>query len=68
LVYPFPAGGKGWGLCAGERIRKGDFIMQYIGEIFAINSDEGRKRVKAYSISACTYLMKTSKGEVIDPT
>lgn len=42
--------------------------MQYIGEIFAINSEEGRRRVKQYSASACTYLMKTSKGEVIDPT
>lgn len=42
--------------------------MQYIGEIFAINSEEGRRRVKSYSISTCTYLMKTSKGEVIDPT
>ena len=67
-VYPFPAGGKGWGLCAGEKINKGEFIMQYIGEVFGINSEIGKKRVKEYSSSACTYLMKTSRGEVIDPT
>lgn len=67
-MYPYPAGGKGWGLCAGEKIKKGEFIMQYIGEVFGINSDIGKKRVKEYSSSACTYLMKTSRGEVIDPT
>ena len=29
---------KGWGLCAGEKIPKGTFIMQYIGEVVSINS------------------------------
>ena len=28
----------------------------------------GKARLKEYSKSTCTYLMKTSKGEVIDPT
>jgi hypothetical protein len=67
-VYPIPSGGKGWGLCAGEFLPRGSFIMQYIGEIFSTNSDFGKARVKEYSKSTCTYLMKTSKGEVIDPT
>ena len=32
---------KGWGLCAGEFIPKGTFIMQYIGEVVCIHSIEG---------------------------
>jgi hypothetical protein len=38
------------GLFAGERILKGQFIMQYIGEIFQINSALGRRRVQEYSV------------------
>jgi SET domain-containing protein len=41
---------QGWGLFAGEYIKKGTFIMQYIGEIFSLNSDEGQIRVDAYSV------------------
>jgi SET domain-containing protein len=67
-IYPKATPGKGWGLFAGEKIYRGDFIMQYIGEIFSTNSEQGKARVKEYSNSTCTYLMKTSKGEVIDPT
>jgi hypothetical protein len=67
-VYPFKAGSKGWGLRAGERIPKGAFILQYIGEIYSLKSDEGIKRLAQYSKSICTYLMKLSAKEVIDPT
>lgn len=57
-----PSGGKGWGLSAGEFIQRGSFIMQYIGEIFSTNSEIGKTKLKEYSKSTCTYLMKTSKG------
>ncbi|CAD8144339.1 unnamed protein product [Paramecium octaurelia] len=67
-VYPLRCGGKGMGLFAGERILKGQFIMQYVGEIFQINSAFGRRRVQEYSKSTCTYLMKLNNQEVIDPT
>ncbi|KAL4480830.1 hypothetical protein ABPG72_001699 [Tetrahymena utriculariae] len=67
-VYPLPTKGKGWGLCAGQFIPKGTFIIQYTGEVFDINSSEGVKRCKDYSRSTCTYLMKIDKNEVIDPT
>ncbi|KAL4434986.1 hypothetical protein ABPG74_017742 [Tetrahymena malaccensis] len=67
-VYPLPTKGKGWGLCAGQFIPKGTFIIQYTGEVFDINSNEGIKRCKDYSRSTCTYLMKIDKNEVIDPT
>ena len=34
----------------GEKIQKDCFIMQYIGEVFNINSEEGRRRTNEYSV------------------
>lgn len=68
LVYPKMTHDKGWGLFAKETIRKGDFIIQYLGEIFSLTSQIGIKRRTEYSGSTCTYLMKLSPKEVIDPT
>lgn len=67
-VYPFNAGDKGFGLKTAELLPKGAFIIQYIGEIYSIKSEEGIKRLQQYSRSTCTYLMKLSAKEVIDPT
>ena len=61
-------GGKGFGLIAGERIKKGQFIIQYIGEVVNLNSEEGKERLQMYSKSTCTYMMKLGASEVIDPT
>ena len=68
LVYPTKEGGKGWGLTAGEFIPAGTFVIQYIGEVLSIHSEEGRRRTQEYSKSNCTYMMKLQKDEVIDPT
>jgi SET domain-containing protein len=57
LVYPFKTEQKGWGLAAGEPIPKGSFIMQYVGEVFTINSPLGKKRLSKNKNSTCTYLM-----------
>ena len=61
-------GGKGFGLIAGEKIKKGQFVIQYIGEVVNLNSEEGSVRIDAYSKSTCTYMMKLAGSEVIDPT
>lgn len=61
-------GGKGFGLMAAEKIKKGSFIIQYIGEVVNLNSDEGSERLDMYSKSTCTYMMKLGSNEVIDPT
>lgn len=45
-IYPKPTPGKGWGLFAGEKIYRGEFIMQYIGEVFSTKSENGKARVK----------------------
>jgi SET domain-containing protein len=42
--------------------------MQYVGEVFSVDSELGDKRVNMYKNSTCTYLMKTTNNEVIDPT
>ena len=42
--------------------------MQYVGEVFSTDSDLGQLRVEKYKNSTCTYLMRTSNSEVIDPT
>lgn len=68
LVYPIKTKFKGWGLAAGEFIPKNSFVMQYVGEVFSVDSDIGRKRIKRYKGSTCTYLMRIENNEVIDPT
>ena len=67
-VYPVQFGDKGFGLVAGKFIPKESFIIQYIGEVMSTNSEEGKRRLQLYSKSTCTYMMRLSSKEVIDPT
>ena len=70
-VYPIKTENRGWGLCAGSVIKKDTFIMQYIGEIYSLDSEYGKKKMKEYKDNECTYLMdlpNNNKHEVIDPT
>lgn len=67
-VYPVKTETRGWGLAAGQFIKKGTFVIQYLGEIYSIDSPIGMKRLEKYKGIACTYLMSTSHNEVIDPT
>lgn len=68
IVYPIRTGNKGWGLAAGEFIRRGTFVMQYFGEVFDTETRLGMERLRKYKGSTCTYLMKIHKTFVIDPT
>ena len=70
-VYPIKTEDRGWGLCAGTFLPKDTFIMQYIGEIYSLDSEYGKKKTKEYKDKTCTYLMglpNNNKHEVIDPT
>ena len=69
-VYPIKTENRGWGLCAGSFIPKDTFIMQYIGEIYSLDSDYGKKKMNEYKNKTCTYLMglPNNRNEVIDPT
>ena len=67
-VYPIKTEDRGYGLCAGTFLPKGTFVIQYIGEVYSIDSEYGQKKLNEYKNSTCTYLMSLSKNEVIDPT
>ena len=70
-VYPIKTENRGWGLCAGTFLPKDTFIMQYIGEIYSLDSEYGEKKMKEYKDKTCTYLMglpNNNRHEVIDPT
>ena len=47
-VYPKRTENRGWGLFAGEFLPKGSFVMQYIGEIYSIDSEYGIKKLHEY--------------------
>ena len=66
-LYPIRTEGRGWGLAAGQNIRKGQFVIQYLGEAYSIDSEIGAARLEKYKVNPCTYLMSTSHNEVIDP-
>lgn len=68
MVYPFKTPNKGWGLAAGEHIPIGTFVIQYVGEVFDTETKLGKERLSRYKGSTCTYLMKTHKTQVIDPS
>jgi hypothetical protein len=70
-VYPIKTEDRGWGLCAGAFLPKDTFIMQYIGEIYSLDSEYGKKKMNEYKDKTCTYLMglpNNNRHEVIDPT
>jgi len=70
-VYPIKTEDRGWGLCAGVFLPKDTFIMQYIGEIYSLDSEYGQKKMNEYKDKTCTYLMglpNNNRHEVIDPT
>ena len=74
-VYPIKTKDRGWGLCAGTFLPRDTFIMQYIGEIYSLDSEYGQKKLNEYKDKTCTYLMglpndnnTNNRHEVIDPT
>ena len=67
-VYPIKTENRGWGLCAGALLPKGTFVIQYIGEVYSLDSEYGMKKLEEYKNNTCTYLMSLTKNEVIDPT
>lgn len=60
--------GKGFGLIALQDISAGSFVLEYIGEVLKLTSEEGVRRQKANQRSNCTYMMSIENGLVIDPT
>uniref|UniRef100_A0AC34PXQ5 Histone-lysine N-methyltransferase n=1 Tax=Panagrolaimus sp. JU765 TaxID=591449 RepID=A0AC34PXQ5_9BILA len=65
---PFFAGAKGWGIRAKEKIKSGQFIVEYLGEI--IDGNETTRRLKKYAKNNHRhhYMMGLRNGAVIDAT
>ncbi|KAJ8286320.1 hypothetical protein GJAV_G00037110 [Gymnothorax javanicus] len=62
----FRTDGRGWGLKTKQNIRKGDFVMEYVGEL--IDAEECRQRIKRLHESRVTnfYMLTLTKDRVID--
>lgn len=69
----FKTEGRGWGLLADEKIKAGQFIIEYCGEI--ISSEEATRRSEAYesqglmdayiiSVTSNTFIDATAKGSL----
>lgn len=56
--------GRGWGVRTLRAIKKGTFVIQYVGEV--INSEEAEKRSKQYNITGRTYLFDLDYNETDD--
>ena len=57
------ANNRGWGVKAGELIRAGSFVTEYVGEV--ISSEEAERRGQIYDTRGCTYLfdLDYNKGD-----
>lgn len=56
--------GRGWGVRTRRTIKKGTFVIQYVGEV--INSEEAEKRGRQYNLTGRTYLFDLDYNETDD--
>lgn len=57
--------GRGWGVKTLRAIKRGTFVVQYVGEV--INSEEAEKRGKQYDVTGRTYLFDLDYNETDGP-
>ncbi|GMH36489.1 hypothetical protein BSKO_04357 [Bryopsis sp. KO-2023] len=60
------AGAKGYGLCAAENIKAGQFLIEYIGEVLEEEEYARRREYYAATGQRHYYFMNIGNGEVID--
>ncbi|XP_074644637.1 histone-lysine N-methyltransferase SUV39H2-like [Tubulanus polymorphus] len=58
------ANGKGWGVRALQKIKRGSFVMEYVGEV--ITTEEAERRGKIYDGEGLTYLFDLDYQESLD--
>uniref|UniRef100_A0A8C1WJ54 Histone-lysine N-methyltransferase NSD3 n=1 Tax=Cyprinus carpio TaxID=7962 RepID=A0A8C1WJ54_CYPCA len=58
--------GRGWGLMTKQDLKKGDFVMEYVGEL--IDSEECKQRIRHANENHVTnfYMLTLTKDRVID--
>ncbi|KAK6089679.1 hypothetical protein P3W45_001321 [Vairimorpha bombi] len=57
-TYVYPSTVAGYGCFAGESIKQGEFVIEYVGEI--IDKDEGQRRSNFYDAKKVSYLFDYS--------
>lgn len=62
----FRTGGRGWGLKTLQDVKKGQFVMEYVGEV--IDEEECRHRMAKMHEQNCTdfYFLTINKDKIID--
>lgn len=65
-AQPFPTQGRGWGLRAAEPVRKGEFVVEYIGEILDDAACERRLWADKAAGETNFYMMEVARNQVID--
>ena len=60
------AGRKGWGLCPLGKLPRGQFVIEYVGEV--VTEEESLRRREEYAAAGVRhmYFMSLSSGELID--
>lgn len=54
--------GRGWGVRTRRAIKKGTFVIQYVGEV--VNTEEAEKRGRQYNLTGRTYLFDLDYNEI----
>jgi hypothetical protein len=62
MTFVAPSSVAGYGLFAGERIKKGSFVVEYTGEV--VSNAEAERRGSFYDLRKCSYLFDLCLGDV----
>jgi len=65
-LYPFDADGKGWGLKSHTDIKKGDFVVEYAGELIDNTEFQRRLKEKQDAGDEAFYFLRLDSKRMID--
>lgn len=63
---PFNTGSRGWGLKALDDIKKGQFVIEYVGELISESECDRRLETKVKNGENCFYFLTMDKNCIID--
>ena len=65
-LFSFYAHGKGWGLKSKKEIKKGDFVIEYVGEVIDDNEFQRRLKAKQEAGDDAYYFLSLDNSRMID--
>merc|ERR1712071_60425 len=65
-IYTFNTGGKGWGLKVHSDLKKGDFVVEYVGEVIDHSEFLMRLKAKQDAKDESYYFLTLDNNRVID--